>query len=59
MLKEYVVTIEELLGEEVDIDIYDDYDERIGIAFCGPVELTREGEAYFKDILKRKKALRK
>ena len=44
------LTVKELLNEYIDIDVYDDYDERIGIAFCGPAQLTSEGEKYFADV---------
>lgn len=43
--------VKNLLDLDIDIDIYDDYDERCGIAFCGSVELTKEGKAKFKDAL--------
>ena len=46
------VTIEELLKMELDIDVYDDYTEELGIAFCGPAELTEEGRKYFEPVLK-------
>ncbi len=45
------MTVRDLLKQEIDIDVYDDYDERLGIAFCGPMELTKEGEKTFKDVL--------
>ena len=44
-------TVRNLLTKNIDIDVYDDYDESIGIAFCGPVELTTEGEKEFSDVL--------
>lgn len=34
-----------------DIDVYDDYDESLGIAFCGGYILTDEGREHFKDAL--------
>lgn len=35
-----------------DIDVYDDYDESLGIAFCGgDVALTDEGEKHFADVM--------
>lgn len=45
------ITVAELLKMEVDIDVYDDYTEELGIAFCGPVELTEEGQKYFEPVL--------
>ena len=44
-------TIRELLSMEIDIDVADDYDERLMIAFCGPVTLTREGTQKFGELL--------
>ena len=46
-------TVKDLLEkyEEVgDIDVYDDYDERIGIAYCG-TQLTEKGKEKFKEVL--------
>lgn len=43
--------IRELLTKDIDIDCYDDIDESIGIAFCGPQNLTEEGEKRFEKIL--------
>lgn len=34
-----------------DIDVYDDYDESLGVAFCGGYILTDEGREHFKDAL--------
>lgn len=45
------IKVRELLGMEIDIDTYDDYDETLGIAFCGPAELTEEGKEEFAEIL--------
>lgn len=39
--------IKELLDKEIDIDVYDDVTETLGIAFCGPAKLTKTGEKYF------------
>lgn len=43
--------IREFLTRDVDIDVYDDYDEELGIAFCGPMFLTEEGKKEFGDLL--------
>lgn len=43
--------IRNLLKQEIDIDVYDDATEELGIAFCGPQELTEEGEREFADVL--------
>ncbi len=45
------MTIRDLIKEEIDIDVYDDVCEEIGIAFCGPCSLTEEGEKEFADIM--------
>lgn len=43
--------VRDLLSKDIDIDVCDDYDESCYIAFCGPIELTDEGEEEFADIL--------
>lgn len=45
------MTIRDLIKEEIDIDVYDDVCEKLGIAFCGPCVLTDEGEKEFADIM--------
>lgn len=44
-------TIRGLLRMNIDIDVYDDDSDGIGIAFCGPVGLTDEGKKEWEDIL--------
>ena len=44
-------TIRDLLLMDVDIDVYDNVCESLAIAFCGPMNLTEEGEEHFKDVL--------
>lgn len=46
-----MITVRDLLEQEVDIDVYDDYDERLGVAFCGPIALTDEGMKKFGGVL--------
>lgn len=46
-----MITVKDLLAMEIDIDVCDDYDESCYIAFCGPAELTEEGERTFADAL--------
>lgn len=41
----------DLLPMEIDIDVYDDVCEELGIAFCGPLELTEKGMEKFGDVL--------
>lgn len=43
--------VRDLLKMETDIDVYDDVCEELGIAFCGPMMLTEEGEKEFGEVL--------
>lgn len=43
--------VRDLIAQEIDIDVYDDVCEELGIAFCGPMELTEAGSAEFADVL--------
>ena len=43
--------LKDFIKTEIDIDVYDDYDESIGIAFRGAIDLTEEGKEEFKNIL--------
>lgn len=45
------MTIRDLINQDIDIDVYDDVCEELGIAFCGPQELTEEGKREFEDIM--------
>ena len=45
------MTIRDLIQQEIDIDVYDDVCEELGIAFCGPQPLTPEGEKEFAEIM--------
>ena len=45
------MTVRELLGMSVDVDVYDDVTEELAIAFCGPMELTEEGLKKFGEVL--------
>lgn len=47
------IKIGELITWPIDIDVCDDYDERVFVAFCGPLELTEAGEREFADVLER------
>lgn len=51
MFRKEDTTIRGLLGMNIDIDVYDDDSDGIGIAFCGPVGLTEEGKKEWEDIL--------
>ena len=46
-----ITTIRELLKVEIDIDVYDSLTEELGIAFCGPIQLTEAGIEKFGDLL--------
>ena len=41
----------ELFEKEIDIDVYDNVCEELGVAFCGPMELTEEGKKHFAEAL--------
>ena len=43
--------VKDLLPMEIDIDCYDNVVEELGIAYCGPMKLTKEGSSKFADIL--------
>ena len=45
------MTVRDLMKMDIDIDCYDDVCEEIGIAFCGPMELTEEGEKKFAEVM--------
>lgn len=45
------MTVRELLGMEIDIDVIDDVCEELYICFCGPMKLTPEGAERFSDVL--------
>ena len=44
-------TVREFIKRCEDIDIYDDVCEGLGIAFCGPMGLTEDGEKRFSKII--------
>ena len=44
-VKEFIKTI------WFDIDVYDDYDERCGVAYCPTMELTEKGKRKFRSIM--------
>ena len=46
-----MVKVRDLIAQSIDIDVYDDVTEELGIAFCGPMELTDEGAEKFADVL--------
>lgn len=43
--------VRDLLNMEIDIDVYDDVCEELGIAFCGPLYLTDAGKNQFAEVL--------
>ena len=43
--------VRDLIKTDIDIDVYDDYDERLGIAYCYGYKPTEEGERHFKEAL--------
>ncbi len=46
-----VKTVRDLLPLEIDIDIYNDIIDDMGICLCGPTKLTEKGEQEFKEVL--------
>jgi len=45
------MTIRDLIEQEIDVDVYDDVCDEIGIAFCGPLRLTEQGKKKFLPVL--------
>ena len=43
--------IRDFIRQPVDIDVYDDVCEELGIAFCGPLYLTDAGQKKFAEVL--------
>ena len=43
--------VREFIKQEIDIDVYDNVCEELGIAFCGTLKLTDEGNKHFADAL--------
>lgn len=43
--------VRDLIAQEIDIDVYDNVCEELGIAFCGPMTLTPDGQAKFEEVL--------
>jgi hypothetical protein len=43
--------VRDLITDEIDIDVYDDYTEELCIAFVGPLRLTNNGESKFAEVL--------
>ena len=46
------IKVKELMGMEIDIDICDDYDNSLFIAFCGAMRIKPEGKKEWADVLK-------
>lgn len=43
--------VRDLIEQEINIDVYDDVCEELGIAFCGPLKLTDLGRKKFAPVL--------
>lgn len=43
--------VKDFIKMETDIDVYDNVEESLAIAFCGPAELTAEGKRKFAEAL--------
>jgi len=44
--------VRDLIEMDIDIDVYDDVCEELGICFCGPMKLTEAGEKKFAEVMK-------
>ena len=51
MKKPETMLVRDFIKKEIDIDVYDDVCEELGIAFCGPLFLTEEGKEHFAEVL--------
>lgn len=45
------MTVRDLIAMSIDTGVSDDVCEELYIAFCGPLELTPEGEDHFAEVL--------
>jgi hypothetical protein len=45
------MTVKDLIQMDIDIDVYDDVCEELSIAFCGPQQLTPEGQKAFAEVM--------
>ena len=43
--------VKDLISQNIDVDVYDDYTDELGIAFVGPIKLTPAGEKEFAEVL--------
>ncbi len=43
--------VKDLMQMKINIDVYDNVTEELGIAFCGPMIFTEEGLKHFKEVL--------
>lgn len=43
--------VSEFIKKDIDIDVWDNVCDELGVAFCGPMELTEKGKERFKEIL--------
>lgn len=43
--------IRDFIKMDIDIDVYDNVCDGIGIAYCGPMSLTEEGEKRFAEVM--------
>lgn len=50
-MKTEKMSVRDFLNLSEDIDVFDNYTEELGIAFCGPMYLTEEGVKEFGKIL--------
>jgi len=43
--------VKDFIKMDIDMDVYDNICDELGIAFVGPQALTKEGKEYFKEVL--------
>ena len=43
--------VREFIGLPIDVDVYDNVCEELGIAYCGAYKLTDAGEARFEEVM--------
>ena len=45
------MTVRDLIAQPMDIDVWDNVCEELGIAMCGPIKLTEAGKKKFREVL--------
>lgn len=50
-MKTETMKVRDFIKQDIDIDVYDDVCEELGIAFCGACELTEAGKKKFAEVM--------